>query len=68
MCVCCCFLFVVVLNIPVLCASLAITTTVNRIRTKVGVISGLLSWVGLRCVIVVFPDHTHLLFQQDYSF
>ena len=20
------------------------------------------SWVGLRCVIVVFPDHTHLLF------
>ena len=19
-------------------------------------------WVGLRCVIVVFPDHTHLLF------
>ena len=19
------------------------------------------SWVGLRCVIVVFPDHTHLL-------
>ena len=23
------------------------------------------SWVGLQCVIVVFPDHTHLLF--DYS-
>ena len=21
-----------------------------------------LPWVGLRCVIVVFPDHTHLLF------
>ena len=20
-------------------------------------------WVGLQCVIVVFPDHTHLLFQ-----
>ena len=20
------------------------------------------SWVGLQCVIVVFPDHTHLLF------
>ena len=20
------------------------------------------SWVGLRCVIVIFPDHTHLLF------
>ena len=19
-------------------------------------------WVGLQCVIVVFPDHTHLLF------
>ena len=19
-------------------------------------------WVGLRCVIIVFPDHTHLLF------
>ena len=22
----------------------------------------LLLWVGLQCVIVVFPDHTHLLF------
>ena len=21
-------------------------------------------WVGLQCVIVVFPDHTHLLFLQ----
>ena len=21
-----------------------------------------LSWVGLQCMIVVFPDHTHLLF------
>ena len=21
-----------------------------------------INWVGLRCVIVVFPDHTHLLF------
>ena len=21
------------------------------------------SWVGLQCVIVVFPDHTHLLFK-----
>ena len=21
-------------------------------------------WVGLQCVIVVFPDHTHLLFQK----
>ena len=20
------------------------------------------SWVGLKCVIVIFPDHTHLLF------
>ena len=20
-------------------------------------------WVGMQCVIVVFPDHTHLLFQ-----
>ena len=20
-------------------------------------------WVGLQCVIMVFPDHTHLLFQ-----
>ena len=20
-------------------------------------------WVGLRCVIVVFPDHTHLLYE-----
>ena len=23
-------------------------------------------WVGLRCVIVVFPDHTHLLFYGRY--
>ena len=22
----------------------------------------MVSWVGLQCVIVVFPDHTHLLF------
>ena len=22
-------------------------------------------WVGLQCVIVVFPDHTHLLFGQN---
>ena len=22
-------------------------------------------WVGLQCVIVVFPDHTHLLFNLD---
>ena len=22
-------------------------------------------WVGLQCVIVVFPDHTHLLFGID---
>ena len=21
-------------------------------------------WVGLQCVIVVFPDHTHLLFNH----
>ena len=21
-------------------------------------------WVGLRCAIVVFPDHTHLLFYE----
>ena len=21
-------------------------------------------WVGLQCVIVVFPDHTHLLFKR----
>ena len=24
-------------------------------------------WVGLQCVIVVFPDHTHLLFQGGGS-
>ena len=24
------------------------------------------SWVGLQCVIVVFPDHTHLLFAFMY--
>ena len=23
-------------------------------------------WVGLQCVIVVFPDHTHLLFYSTY--
>ena len=23
-----------------------------------------MSWVGLQCVIVVFPDHTHLLFDK----
>ena len=22
-------------------------------------------WVGLQCVIVVFPDHTHFLFETD---
>ena len=26
----------------------------------------LVSWFGLQCVIVVFPYHTHLLF-QDFS-
>ena len=25
-------------------------------------------WVCLQFVIVVFPDHTHLLFLQDFSF
>ena len=24
-------------------------------------------WVGLKCVIVVFPDHTHLLFHSVYN-
>ena len=24
-------------------------------------------WVGLQCVIVVFPDHTHLLFVVNYK-
>ena len=24
-------------------------------------------WVGLQCVIVVIPDHTHLLFYAYYS-
>ena len=24
-----------------------------------------MSWVGLQCVIVVYPVHTHMLFQQD---
>ena len=32
----------------------------------------MVSWVGLQCVIVVFPDHTHLLFHwkgnhENYS-
>ena len=25
-------------------------------------------WVGLQCVIVVFPDHTHLLFAGTHFF
>ena len=25
-------------------------------------------WVGLQCVIVVFPDHTHLLFVGSLNF
>ena len=25
----------------------------------------MLPWVGLQCVIVVFPDHTHLLFDRQ---
>ena len=32
------------------------------------IIQGLLltvPWVGLQCVIVVFPDHTHLLYYQN---
>ena len=24
-------------------------------------------WVGLRCVIVVFPDRTHFLFNEDFE-
>ena len=24
-------------------------------------------WVGLQCVIVVFPDHTHSLFNNTYA-
>ena len=24
-------------------------------------------WVGLQCVIVVFPDHTHLLFFLQFT-
>ena len=23
-----------------------------------------MTWVGLQCVIVIFPDHTHLLFNK----
>ena len=23
-------------------------------------------WVGLQCVIVIFPDHSHLLFSVDF--
>ena len=25
----------------------------------------MVTWVGLQCVIVVFPDHTHLLLVKD---
>ena len=24
-------------------------------------------WVGLQCVIVIFPDHTHLLFKSLFA-
>ena len=27
----------------------------------------MVQWVGLQCVIVVFPDHTHLLFDPDQA-
>ena len=27
----------------------------------------MVSWVGLQCVIAVFPDHTHLLFVTTLS-
>ena len=27
-----------------------------------------LPWLGLHCVIVVFPDHTHLLFGWYFTF
>ena len=27
----------------------------------------MVAWAGLRCVNVVFPDHTHLLFAKDVS-
>ena len=26
-----------------------------------------MQWVGMQCVIVVFPDHTHLLFLFIYT-
>ena len=25
-------------------------------------------WVGLQCIIVVFPDHTHFIFNQNQLF
>ena len=25
------------------------------------------SWVGMQCVIVVFPDHTHLFFERRHE-
>ena len=26
-----------------------------------------MQWVGLQCVVVVFPDHIHLLFKQAFT-
>ena len=37
--------------------------TVNVLRPLLTV-----PWVGLRCVIVVFPDHTHLHFNYTNNF
>ena len=43
--------------------SCAITQCFHLLSTCLTTIFRKRRWVGLRCVIVVFPDHTHLLLQ-----
>ena len=43
--------------VALLLLSFGCLVTVNLLRLFLTV-----PWVGLQCVIVVFPDHTHLLF------
>ena len=43
--------------VALLLLSCGCIVTLNVLRLFLAV-----PWVGLQCVIVVFPDHTHLLF------
>ena len=55
------FVFILVLQSSKLVALLLLS---NRCFVTVNILWFYLtpSWVGLQCLIVVFPDHTHLLF------